>query len=136
VFIIRRSEWEKLKIEERKLIPLDINDLELFPFSPILTSDEYLGTIASRDGDRVRIALYRLDPKDDPTPINVDFYTVWESLPPKYDIPEMVISGSTSNDQNFQSYLGDHVFLVKEEITDGHWLEKLPTEIAILLERP
>ncbi len=135
VFIIKRSEWERLKIEEGKLTFLNTNSLALFPFSPILMSDEYLGTVATRDSEKIKITLYRLDPKDEPTPVNVDSYTIWESIPPKHDIREMIITGDTDYNQNFQDYLTNFIFLVKDSIGDGHWLQELPEEVAILLEK-
>jgi hypothetical protein len=135
VFIIRRLEWEKLQIEEGKLVALNIADLALFPFSLLSTNEDYLGTIATKNNNKIKITLYRFDSKDEPTPINVDFYSVWESIPPNYNIDEMITMGDTDNDQNFQDYLTEHVFLVKENVVEGHWLTQLPKEIAVLLEQ-
>ena len=134
IFIVNRSDWEMLKVDDGTFKLIEVNDLSFFPFAPISSMEEYLGTVARKSGDSVKISVYRLDPKDEPTPINVDTYTVWERLPQQYDVDQMILYASTSNDPNFEKYLSEHIFLVKDNETEGHWLEKLPDEIAILIE--
>lgn len=135
VFIIRRLDWEELKIKEGELVLLDTSDLSLLPIAPASSNPNYLCTVAKRLSKKVRISLYRLDSKDEPTPINVDNYTVWEELPSDLDVKEMVATGDTDYNSNLEHYLYNHVFLIKEDDAEGHWLDELPSEVAILLDQ-
>ena len=44
----------------------------------------------------------------------------------------MIVTGDTDNDINFSHYTNDHVFLIKEEPGDDHWLKELPREVYAL----
>jgi hypothetical protein len=94
---------------------------------------DIIGGTAFATNSKVTIKIYRRDPKDEPAPINVDTYTVWMGLPTYLNVQEMIIAGSTDNDDNFSHYANDHVFLVKEKPGDDHWLEELPREVYALL---
>ena len=74
------------------------------------------------------------DPKDC-KPINVDTYVVFRGLPQNLNVPEMIVSASTSDDENFRRYQEDCVFVTKEIPGEDHWLNDLPSEVVLLLER-
>jgi hypothetical protein len=81
------------------------------------------------------VEVYRKDSKDWPTPINVDRYRVWERLPRHLDYAEMVNIASTEDNRNMRGFLEDHVFLVKDLVTQGHWLHDLPPRIKAVVSR-
>ena len=82
--------------------------------------------------------VFRNDPKDFPTPINIDKYFLYNELPiSSNELVETANSADTDIDTNFQSYLKDNIFLIRQEKDDCHWLEKLPNDvIALLVKKP
>jgi hypothetical protein len=77
----------------------------------------------------VVVDVYRDDPKDAATPINVDRYRLWERLPPHRDSLSMVNSAATEDNVNMRGFLEDHVFLIKAEVDrKEHHLSELPPE--------
>lgn len=136
IFAIRKSDWNSLNISngtEEKLVKLSLEQFQPLPISELIADSDIIGGTAFATSSKVTIKIYRNDPKDEPTPINVDTYTVWMGLPIYLNIPEMIIAGSTDNDDNFRHYANDHVFLVKEKPSDDHWLEELPREVYAVL---
>jgi hypothetical protein len=92
--------------------------------------------VAERNSEReVVISVYRHDEKDTPTNINVDRYRVWERLPAHRDYVSMVNAASTEDNTNMRAFMEDHVFLVKDIVTCGHWLHELPVRVRELLAR-
>ena len=41
----------------------------------------------------------------------------------------MIQSADTDFDENFRKYESDHVFIIKEDPDDDHWLAGLPREV-------
>ena len=136
IFAIRKNDWNSLNIThgtEEKLVKLNLEQFQPLPISELIADSDVIGGTAFATSSKVIIKIYRRDPKDDPTPINVDTYTVWMGLPTYLNVSDMIIAGSTDNDDNFKHYANDHVFLVKENPSDDHWLEELPREVYALL---
>lgn len=136
IFAIRKNDWNSLNIThetEEKLVKLNLEQFQPLPISELIADSDVIGGTAFATSSKVIIKIYRRDPKDDPTPINVDTYTVWMGLPTYLNVSDMIIAGSTDNDDNFKHYANDHVFLVKENPSDDHWLEELPREVYVLL---
>jgi hypothetical protein len=136
IFAIRKSDWNSLNIShgmDERLVKLNLEQFQPLPIGDIITDSDIIGGTAFATSSKVIIKIYRRDPKDEPTPINVDTYTVWMGLPTYLNVPEMIIAGSTDNDDNFSHYANDHVFLVKEKPDDDHWLEELPREVYAVL---
>jgi len=105
------------------------------PLGQVATHNSFVAGMAKREGDtRVRVSVFRNDPADDPTPINVDEYLVFERFPSELDVWGMIQAATTDPGPNFQRYRDDHVFLVKEHPGDNHWLMVLPEEVRLLLE--
>ena len=136
IFAIRKAEWDSLQIDQssnQKLVKLELEQFGPLPIHRIMAGGNLIGYTATATDSKVIIKIYRRDPKDEPTPINVDTYTVWKGLPPHLDVPSMIAKGSTSYDDNFLNYANDHVFLVKAAPGDDHWLKELPREVYALL---
>jgi hypothetical protein len=138
IFAIRKNDWNSLHISgntNEKLVKLDLEQFQPLPIGGLIMDSDFLGSTAFATDSNVTIKIYRMDPKDEPTPINVDTYTVWKGLPSFLNIPGMIIASSTASDDNFSHYAEDHVFLIKEEPDDDHWLEELPKEVYAMLSR-
>jgi hypothetical protein len=138
IFAIRRDHWDSLNISgstDEKLVKLDLEQFQPLPISDLFTDSDMIGGTAFATSSTVTIKIYRRDPKDEPTPINVDTYTVWIGLPSYLNRPQMIVSADTDDDANFSHYANDHVFLVKEKPGDDHWLKELPREVYALLSR-
>jgi len=136
IFAIKKNDWDSLNItygREEKLVKLSLEQFQPLPISELISESDIIGGTAFATSSKVVIKIYRMDPKDDPTPINVDTYTVWMGLPSYLNVPEMIIVGSTDDDDNFRHYANDHVFLVKEKPSNDHWLEELPKEVYAVL---
>ena len=136
IFAIRMADWDSLQIAEglnEKLVKLELEQFQPLPIHRVMVGGDLIGYTAMATSSKVTIKIYRRDPKDEPTPINVDTYTVWKGLPPYLDVPKMIITGDTDANQNFWNYANDHVFLVKEEPGNDHWLEELPREVYAVL---
>ncbi len=136
IFAIRREDWDSLNIAgnaKETLVKLELEQFKPLPINRIITGSDLIGYTALATDSKVTIKIYRRDPKDDPTPINVDTYTIWKGLPTYLDIPQMIVTGDTDSDANFWHYANDHVFLVKEEPDDDHWLAELPGEVYAVL---
>ena len=138
IFAIRRADWDSLQIagsSNEKLVKLEFEQFEPLPIHRVKVGNDLIGYTALATNSKVTVKIYRRDPKDEPTPINVDTYTVWKGLPPYLDVPNMIIAGDTAANENFWHYANDHVFLVKEAPGDDHWLEELPSEVYALFSR-
>jgi hypothetical protein len=135
IFAFRKEDWYSLNIADNaseKLVKLDLAQIQSLPFGDVLSDSDVIGSTAFAGHTKITLQIYRNDPKDE-KPINVDKYTVWIGLPTYLNILEMIEVGSTDNDDNFSHYANDHVFLVKEEPGDDHWLKELPREVYALL---
>lgn len=132
IFMMARPSWESLKLVGETPVLLTTEQLSDTPLARPLSF--LLGT-ARRTNERVEMSIFRADSEDAPSPINVDTYEVWEQLPARIDVPGMVNAASTGTNANFGRYLGEHVFLAKEEPGTGHHLPALPDEVVALLKR-
>jgi hypothetical protein len=137
IFAIKREDWNALQVTpgtKNQLVKLNLEQISSLPLGSLVDEGDLLTSTAIDSGKKVIIKIYRNDPKDDPTPVNVDTYTVWIGLPSlQLNIPQMIVSASTAADENFSHYALDHVFLVKEKPGKDHWLKDLPSEVYVLL---
>jgi hypothetical protein len=109
-------------------------DLLTMPIVKVARDSHIEAVVAMRRSETVVVVeVYRYDPKDVPKPINVDRYCVWETLPVHLDYKSMVNLASTEDNSNMRGFLNDHVFLVKDIVTDGHRLAELPAMVRNLL---
>lgn len=134
VMLMPRRDWERLnQLRESDVAEID---LSATPIARVARDSRIEAVVAVRGSDaEVVVEVYRNDPKDAPTPINVDRYRVWERLPPHRDYVEMVNSASTEHNPNMRGFLEDHVFLVKDVVTRGHWLPDLPQRVKAIVGR-
>ena len=136
IFIMKKEEWESVKSSEGTPVLLDLEEIRTLPFGGISNHPGYLGAVATNTGEEVSIAIYREDPVDDPYPINVDRYTIWESFPSQIleDRTEMIQTADTNANGNFLEYEEKHVFIVKDDAGDDHWLKNLPSSVVALID--
>ena len=136
VLIMKKRDWESLNISRTATVALNFEKAGSLPINQIFQENRFIGGIVAPTGEKFQIKIYREDPQDDPTPVNVDSYDVWVGILPTYfDVPKMILYASTSDDSNFQFYASDHVFFVKEDPGNDHWLEQLPLEVQVMLSR-
>jgi hypothetical protein len=127
-----RREWDELN---RAIHPGELVSIEVPPaILAVMRPGRVEAVVAERlSPSEVVVEVYRNDPKDAPTPINRDQYRVWERLPAHLDYPAMVKSASTEDNANMRGFLEDHVFLTKDETSEGHWLPELPERVRAVL---
>jgi len=118
------------------MIALNLEKAEFIPLNQIFQENKFIGVTVAPTGEKFQIKIYREDTQDEPTPVNVDTYDVWVGMLPTYfDVPKMVLHAATRDDNNFKFYASNHVFFVKEDPGNDHWLEDLPSEVKMLLDR-
>jgi hypothetical protein len=129
---MNRADWEGLAIDLVHDTPVPLNEptLSQMPFLRVTTTTGFLGAVAKKTPEKVEVSIYRRDPKDEPTPINVDRYIIWQRIPPHLDVSEMVQTAATGVNRNFIRYCEESVFIVKEKPGPGHWLPTLPPEVS------
>jgi hypothetical protein len=132
IFMMSRPSWESLKLAGQEPVLLTMEQLG---DTPLASPPSFLFGSARRTTERVEMSLYRVDLEDAPNLINIDTYEVWEELPARIDVPGMVTAASTNTNANFSRYLGEHVFLAKEQPGSGHHLPSLPDQVVALLKR-
>ena len=133
VMLMPRREWERLI--EHQGAPVEI-DLSRTPIAALTKECHLEAAVTQRHSESQAVLhVYRSDPKDAPTPINVDRYTIWERLPSQRDYLDVVNSASTEDNPNMRGFLDDYVFLVKEPISDIHWISELPPHIRAVVHR-
>jgi hypothetical protein len=134
VLLMSRMEWEQLGriIRPGKLVEIDVSPT---PIGAVMRGSRVVVVVATRQSSsEVVIEVYRYDPRDAPTnPINLDRYRVWEGLPSNLNYSDMVNSASTEDKANTRGFIEDHVFLEKDETTEGHSLPELPDRVRALL---
>jgi hypothetical protein len=133
VLLMSRNDWTEISnFTEGEIIEIDIRKT---PLARIATTalEAMIGERLSES--EVILEVYRNDPHDAPTTVNVDRYRVWERLPSHREYLEMVNLASTEDNANMRGFITDHVFLVKEEVTDGHWLSELPPHVSATIGR-
>jgi hypothetical protein len=136
VLIMKRQDLESLDFLKTAKVALRLEKAKSLPISRIFQENKFIGGTIRPTGEKFSIKIYREDPKDYPTPVNVDTYNVWVGLLPTYfDVPKMILNAATRDDSNFAFYASDHVFFVKEDPGSDHWLEHLPPEVQMLLSR-
>jgi hypothetical protein len=126
--LMKRPEWEqRVGMAQGQVAPVE---LTMTPIARVASEGCVLAAVAVRISEtRVVIEVYRHDPKDAPTPVNVDRYSVCESFPPDLDYAAIVSLASTEDNANLRDFVGDSVYFRREEIGPGHWLADLPPHV-------
>ena len=133
VMLMSRRDWVHLsRMEQGEIIEIGLSTT---PIAGVTRNSLIEAIVAVRQSaSEVLVEVYRYDPKDAPTPINVDRYRIWERLPTHTDYMFIVNSASTEDNPNMRGFLEDHVFLVKDVLTSGHWLREIPPQVKAVLK--
>lgn len=127
VFTMSRKSWEKAQSQRGESLELDITAT---PLRRVASEASILAARAiGSSSSPSEIEIFRFDPKDGPTPINVDRYTVFEDMLSHRSFNEIVTGGSTTFNENLKQYLAENVFIVKQDPGDDHWLPELPASV-------
>ena len=124
VLIMPRTDWEALQVCSTEPVQIDIRST---PMAAVATDAVVMAAMAYRLSSKTaQIEIFRYDPSDAPTSINKDSYSVIEDVLHRPDYPTIVNRASTSDNDNLRCFLSEHVFLIKEEPGNDHWLKNLP----------
>jgi hypothetical protein len=120
VYLMPRVKYQQLKLLENKPVLIDVSQT---PMKGVARDAFVVAAVAQRTSTATaRMSIIRHDPKDAPTPYNVDHYEVWEDLPSYHDYEEIVLAASTRDDDNLRGFFRTNVFIVKEKPGKDHWL--------------
>jgi len=132
ILSMRRSEWHDLVGHDGKPVAFDVRSTPMRGVSDVAS---VIGTIAHEfTAVTARVSIYRDDPKDAPTRINVDHYRVWTDLSGHPKLANMIEAASTSYNENMNAFIRDNVFLVKEKPGADHWMSTLPSSVYVVLK--
>ena len=101
---MHRDTWEALRTHTGELVEVDVSEMPIASLTSGTTLDAAVAE--RRSGYEVVLSIYRRDPADEPTPVNVDKYVVWERLPDHRDYMDMVNRAATSDNANMRGFLG------------------------------
>jgi len=131
VFTMPRNTWFDLRGYED--VPVQI-DVTRTPFGAVAQNASIVAAIATNIAStQAEVHIYRYDPKDVATPINLDKYAVWQGLPGHRDYTQMVNAASTDDDANMRAYLEENAFFVKLEPGPDHWLPSVPSSVIAIV---
>lgn len=134
VLISPREQWEALNVGTTELVEIDI---QICPISGVVHEAAHLAVVAHQiHPSAAQVSVYRYDHKDAPQEWNVDHYSVELDLAARADLPELINLSSTSYDDNLRQFALQHVFWIKEEAGDDHWLStsELPAVVRASIE--
>jgi hypothetical protein len=131
VFMMLRSTWEALQVQANRPVLLTTSDLAE---TPLARPPTFLFGDVRVTGERIELSIYRADLSDEPYPINVDTYEVWEDLPNRVNVTALVNAATTSTGANLDEYL-DRIFLVSQPTGEDHHLSAVPDEVVVRLRR-
>ena len=127
VFIVERSEWEKIVNEEGEpvifsSVPLSISGLASMA-SHVMTAGS--GIYNPNPG----IDVIRYDPADKPYIYNIDHYTVLEHFDSSTFYKEALKIAGVKETEELSKYIQSHVFVVGPYKDDNHWVVEIPEQI-------
>jgi hypothetical protein len=106
------------------------------PIAGVAATAGYIATlIAPSTSSDYILRVYRQDPKDEPTPINVDTWRV-QDIRARPDLPELLSKASTNLGPALEQFLTDYVALIPSPPGLGHWLrpEECPAMVFAKLQ--
>lgn len=134
VFTWPRDQWDSISCQEMQQVRIDVTAT---PMSGVAAAASVLACVAERylSGDG-QISIYRYDADDGSTPFNRDSYKVvqGDTLKNFPNLHELARACGTCADANLYKFLGEKVFIVKEEPGEDHWLSKLPESVQVLID--
>lgn len=130
VLTMARDDWEGFRVQEGTPVQLD---LELTPLRGVARDASVVAATAQRSSSAsCEIEIVRYDQQDEPTPYNIDRYTVHENMPSHQSFDDIVAGGSTEDNANLRQYMADHVFIVKQDAGPDHWLSEPPSSATTI----
>lgn len=129
-----RHDWDRLlPLAKGDVVEIDASTT---PIARVAVDTRIEAIVAARQSDfEIVLEVFRYDPRDAPTTVNVDRYRVWKRLPLHRNYLPMVNAASTEDNANMRGFLDDHVFFVKDQVAEGHWLRELPPHVLYSLRR-
>ena len=109
VFAMSRRDWTSFGVSAGSPVQ---SDVACTPISNVAQSAFVIAATAvtlSAPADQIHI--YRWDPVDAPSPINLDKYSVWVDLSAHPDYGTLVKAASANDDKELRSFLCEHVFI-------------------------
>ena len=126
-FATPRSQWDSLPVNSTQVVTIDVTAT---PMHGVAHDASVIAVVASQTSTGGgHVLIYRHDPNDEPTPVNVDHYSVWTDLASHPRIQEFVTAASTSLNSNLERYLQENVLWVMEESRGDHWLAAVPSSV-------
>jgi hypothetical protein len=133
VFAMLRTEWQRLRAHEGKLVELEV---ERLPGGAVAAAAAVIARLASECSVQTeRIEVWRYNEQVRPRPEALQDYLVLENLTRRIKLPMFVERTSTRDTPALRKHLGNHVFLVRDEEDKGRWQPKARTveRLAFLL---
>ena len=122
---MNRATWTRFRIQEGNPVQID---LELTPLRGVARDASVIAATARRSSSAsCEIEIVRYDAADEPTPYNIDRYTVYEQMPSHQSFNAIIEGGSTADNANLRSYLLENVFIVKQHPGPDHWMASPPS---------
>ncbi len=128
IFWMKKSDWDHIHGTRKELVKISIEET---PLKNIGFEEEFLAAIYNRRGNEIQI--YRNDAKDYPLSINKDKYSVVDDIQKTEDISEIIVAGSTCDNENLRDFLKNHILLIKCNRGKDHWLKSIPFEIDAII---
>ena len=133
VLTMSRRDWLNLGVYEGSPVQIDVTHT---PMSATAQSASVIASVAVKwSSSATEIHIYRYDPLDEPTPYNLDKYSVWEDLTTHNHYFRIVQVASAQDDEKLHSYLRENIFIVKESRGGDHWLPDLPASVLAVVKR-
>jgi hypothetical protein len=122
VFTMTRSEWERLRAHEGKVVEIDV---ERTPADGVGAAASAIAALAAECSVHTeRIEVWRYNPKDGPTPHDVQGYLVLEGLTRRLNVPMFAERASSHDSPRLRKHLRENVFVVREQPDEGRWEAK------------
>ena len=132
VLTMRRADWDM--VFGRPISPVTF-DVSSTPLSGISHVSSVVAAVAHQYGPaNAGIEIYRYDEKDSPYVINQDKYDVWTELSSHPKLDELITKASTSYNKNFEQYIQENVFIVKQNPGPDHWLTTIPSSVSLIMK--
>lgn len=131
VLVMPRADWDAASVNSKSPVILDV---ERTPLAHIASQAVLIAVVAQQTSPTMaEVAIFRDDPKDAPTPINQDKYSVFLCLHSHPDLQSLITRASTEDNANLRQCLSENVFLVKQRPGNDHWLTELPLSVSTIL---
>ena len=132
VLTMSRPEWDSLSGGLGNPVLIDV---QRTPMGAVASDASVVAAVAQRYSEATaEVVIYRYDQRDQPTPYNLDKYTVWVDLPSHSSFSQMIAGASTKDDANFRQFLSENVFFVGQGHGPDHWLPELPASVRSIID--